>query len=110
MPDGGMQRLTVPVVDQFIADLKDAVRDAKLAPSGQGTMVMLYGAYFPMILSNAVLPPAMRMSRVGQATSAGELTRLLDVCRTGPVEPRWTNDGRARRGGVLGHDVQGVRF
>ncbi|KAJ8472727.1 hypothetical protein ONZ51_g8322 [Trametes cubensis] len=36
-------RLTVPVVDQFIADLKDAVRDAKLAPSGQGTMVMLYG-------------------------------------------------------------------
>ncbi|KAI0373968.1 PLP-dependent transferase [Pilatotrama ljubarskyi] len=36
-------RLTVPVVDSFIADLKDAVRDAKLAPSGKGTMVMLYG-------------------------------------------------------------------
>ncbi|KAI0358513.1 PLP-dependent transferase [Trametes cingulata] len=36
-------RLTVPVVDNFIADLKDAVRDAKLAPSGKGTMVMLYG-------------------------------------------------------------------
>ncbi|KAI0630423.1 PLP-dependent transferase [Trametes polyzona] len=36
-------RLTLPVVDTFIADLKDAVRDAKLAPSGKGTMVMLYG-------------------------------------------------------------------
>ncbi|KAI8992967.1 PLP-dependent transferase [Trametes punicea] len=36
-------RLTVPVVDNFIADLKDAVRDAKVAPSGNGTMVMLYG-------------------------------------------------------------------
>ncbi|TFK21883.1 sphinganine-1-phosphate aldolase [Coprinopsis marcescibilis] len=36
-------RLTVPVVDQFIADLKDAVKEAKLAPSGEGTMVALYG-------------------------------------------------------------------
>ncbi|KAI0775783.1 PLP-dependent transferase [Trametes elegans] len=36
-------RLTVPVVDQLIADLKDAVREAKLAPSGKGTMMMLYG-------------------------------------------------------------------
>ncbi|KAI0675368.1 PLP-dependent transferase [Trametes maxima] len=36
-------RLTVPVVDVLIADLKDAVRDANLAPSGKGTMVMLYG-------------------------------------------------------------------
>ncbi|TFK79129.1 PLP-dependent transferase [Polyporus arcularius HHB13444] len=36
-------RLTVPVVDNLIADLKDAVREAKLAPSGKGTMVMLYG-------------------------------------------------------------------
>lgn len=37
-------RLTVPAVDQFIADLKDAVRDAQLEPSGKGTMVVLYGA------------------------------------------------------------------
>ncbi|KZT71772.1 PLP-dependent transferase [Daedalea quercina L-15889] len=36
-------RLTVPVVDQFVADLKDAVREAQLAPSGKGTMVVLYG-------------------------------------------------------------------
>ncbi|KAG2016389.1 glutamate decarboxylase [Coprinopsis cinerea AmutBmut pab1-1] len=36
-------RLTVPLVDQFIADLKDAVREAKVSPSGQGTMVALYG-------------------------------------------------------------------
>ena len=36
-------RLTVPVVDQFIADLKDAVKEAQLEPGGKGTMVMLYG-------------------------------------------------------------------
>ncbi|KAI0728271.1 PLP-dependent transferase [Fomitopsis betulina] len=36
-------RLTVPVVDQFIADLKDSVREAQLAPSGSGTMVRVYG-------------------------------------------------------------------
>lgn len=39
-----------------------------------------------------------------------ELTRLSSslACRTGPVEPRRVDDGRTRRGGVLGHDVQGV--
>ncbi|KAI9062826.1 PLP-dependent transferase [Trametes sanguinea] len=36
-------RLSVPVVDQFIADLKDSVRDAQITPSGKGTMVTLYG-------------------------------------------------------------------
>lgn len=36
-------RLTVPMVDNFIMDLKDAVREAKVAPSGKGTMVSLYG-------------------------------------------------------------------
>ncbi|EKM74970.1 hypothetical protein AGABI1DRAFT_116649 [Agaricus bisporus var. burnettii JB137-S8] len=35
--------LTVQAVDQFLADLKDAVREAKIAPSGKGTMVALYG-------------------------------------------------------------------
>ena len=32
------------MVDNLIADLKDAIREAKLAPTGKGTMVMLYGA------------------------------------------------------------------
>ena len=36
--------MTVPVVDQLIADLKDAVGEAKLSPSGKGTMMTLYGA------------------------------------------------------------------
>ncbi|EPQ57117.1 PLP-dependent transferase [Gloeophyllum trabeum ATCC 11539] len=36
-------RLTVPIVDQFIADLKDSVNEAKLSPSGQGSMVAVYG-------------------------------------------------------------------
>ena len=37
------QRLTVPVVDQFIADLKDCVREAKSSPSVIGQMVTVYG-------------------------------------------------------------------
>ena len=37
--------MTVPVVDQLIADLKDAVGEAKLSPSGKGTMMTLYGTY-----------------------------------------------------------------
>lgn len=34
------------MVDQFIADLKDCVREAKMAPSGKGTMVSVYGTGF----------------------------------------------------------------
>jgi sphinganine-1-phosphate aldolase len=37
------KRLTLPLVDTFITDLKDSVREAKLTPSGKGTMVTLYG-------------------------------------------------------------------
>ncbi|KAJ3481819.1 hypothetical protein NLI96_g7401 [Meripilus lineatus] len=36
-------RLTIPNVEVFLADLKDAVREARLAPTGKGTMVSLYG-------------------------------------------------------------------
>ncbi|KAE9403922.1 PLP-dependent transferase [Gymnopus androsaceus JB14] len=36
-------RLTVTMVDTFIADLKDAIKEAKISPSGKGTMVALYG-------------------------------------------------------------------
>lgn len=31
------------MLDTFIADLKDAVKEAKIAPSGKGSMVALYG-------------------------------------------------------------------
>ncbi|CAL1706333.1 unnamed protein product [Somion occarium] len=54
-------RLTVSHVDEFIADLKDAVREAKLRPSGKGTMVTLYG----LGQSNAVGP-----TMVGQVATA----------------------------------------
>ncbi|KAF8585929.1 PLP-dependent transferase [Ramaria rubella] len=36
-------RLTVPIVDQFIADLKECVQEAKTKPSGSGHMVTVYG-------------------------------------------------------------------
>ncbi|KAG6811604.1 hypothetical protein H0H92_006667 [Tricholoma furcatifolium] len=54
-------RLTVSMVDTFIADLKDSVREAKIAPSGKGTMVALYG----LGKSSAVGP-----SMVGQLATA----------------------------------------
>ncbi|KIK69113.1 hypothetical protein GYMLUDRAFT_91502 [Collybiopsis luxurians FD-317 M1] len=36
-------RLTVTMVDTFIEDLKDAIKEAKISPSGKGTMVSVYG-------------------------------------------------------------------
>lgn len=43
-------------MNQFIADLKDSVMEAKTAPSGKGTMVAIYGMntmiVFPLFLRN----------------------------------------------------------
>ncbi|ELU36202.1 hypothetical protein AG1IA_09768 [Rhizoctonia solani AG-1 IA] len=36
-------RLTVPMADQFIADLKDCITEAHGKPAGKGNMVALYG-------------------------------------------------------------------
>ena len=59
------QRLTVSMVDNFIADLKDAVKEAKVTPSGEGTMVALYG---PLVYLYDVLcylfPPQVLGNRV----------------------------------------------
>ncbi|KII92641.1 hypothetical protein PLICRDRAFT_37419 [Plicaturopsis crispa FD-325 SS-3] len=54
-------RLTVPLVDTFIADLKDAVKEAKTKPTGKGSMVAVYG----LGNSSAVGP-----SMVGQLASS----------------------------------------
>lgn len=43
-------RLTVTHAEQFIADLKDSVALAKANPSGKGTMVMIYGGSFNLII------------------------------------------------------------
>ncbi|KAF8187467.1 pyridoxal phosphate-dependent transferase [Pholiota molesta] len=54
-------RLTLPLVDQFIADLKDSVREAKIAPTGKGSMVAVYG-----LGNSSAVGPDM----VGQLASA----------------------------------------
>ncbi|KAJ7497639.1 pyridoxal phosphate-dependent transferase [Mycena latifolia] len=54
-------RLTVEKVDVFIADLKDAVKEAKNTPSGKGTMVAVYG-----LGNSSAVGPAM----VGQLATA----------------------------------------
>jgi hypothetical protein len=54
------QRLTVPTVDTFIRDLKEAIWDAKRSPGGKGTMVSLYGAYK---IASMTLPEGPRFSR-----------------------------------------------
>lgn len=44
------------MVDIFMADLKDAVKEAKVAPSGKGTMVAVYGAcIFQRFAANVLL-------------------------------------------------------
>jgi len=54
-------RLTVSLVDTFIADLRDSVKEAKLYPSGKGTMVSVYG-----LNNSSPIGPAM----VGQLATA----------------------------------------
>ena len=66
--------MTVPVVDQFIADLKDAVGEAKLSPSGKGIMMTLYGAcrpfHFTMSRAGSVNLPRV-VSGLGQSSPVG---------------------------------------
>lgn len=47
-------RLTLQVVDQFIADLKECVRIARANPSGKGNMVTIYG-----LGTSSVVGPAL---------------------------------------------------
>jgi hypothetical protein len=42
-----LQRLNVPMVDTFIADLQSSVEEAMANPSGKGTMVSIYGPLPP---------------------------------------------------------------
>lgn len=83
-------RLTVPVVDQFIADLKDSVREAQLAPSGSGTMVRVYGESSTpaCVCTNNVL--------------------LMRGCRLGHWECHWPQDGWPFGYCVPGYALQGV--
>ncbi|KAJ7772728.1 pyridoxal phosphate-dependent transferase [Mycena maculata] len=54
-------RLTVDKVDMFIEDLKDAVKEAKMQPTGKGSMVAVYG-----LGNSSAVGPAM----VGQLATA----------------------------------------
>ncbi|KAF8907824.1 pyridoxal phosphate-dependent transferase [Gymnopilus junonius] len=56
-----LTKLTVPLVDQFIEDLKDSVREAKVSPTGKGSMVAVYG-----LGNSSAVGPEM----VGQLASA----------------------------------------
>jgi hypothetical protein len=84
-----LQRLTVPLVDTFVSDLKQSVQDVKGSPVGEGTMVTLYGT----------------------AQLLSHLSRFLlsYFGRTGQLQPRRPLDGR--RGGIHlhRHPIQGVR-
>lgn len=49
------------MVDTFIADLKDAIKEAKVSPSGKGTMVALYGTFFVASHPFFSLPSMLRV-------------------------------------------------
>jgi hypothetical protein len=70
------QRLTVPVVETLIADLKDCVKEAKASPGGQGSMVVLYGPYF--LISLDLLSFSFRLS-----ADLVELLRFFSFLRAG---------------------------
>jgi sphinganine-1-phosphate aldolase len=82
-----LQRLTVDMVDVFIADLKDAVKEAKLAPTGEGTMVAVYGA----------------------CHSTSFCMNYLSMDRPGQLERGGADDGWAACDCVFGRAVQGLR-
>jgi sphinganine-1-phosphate aldolase len=68
----------VPVVDKFIADLKDAVKEARIRPSGKGTMVALYGTRStlrgpPLKLIYCVCPIGLGNSSAVGPSMVGEL-------------------------------------
>ena len=79
------------MVDQFIADLKDAVAEAKLSPSGQGTMVVLYGTCCLLRVKVVRRQPAeltrLLFSRVVHAHMQGSASRA-------PSGRRWSAASR----------------
>ncbi len=76
-----LKRLTVPAVDQFIADLKDSVKEAKIAPSGNGTMVSLYGMLKGILFGfNSIFFVGLgRSSAVGPELVGEIATAFLDA-------------------------------
>ena len=65
-------RLTVPVVDEFVADLKEAVAHSRTKPAQPGTMATVYGlgqsaAVGPMLIGDM----ATRLRSVKGPTSRG---------------------------------------
>jgi hypothetical protein len=92
----------VPNVDQFIADLKDAVADARFKPSGKGSLVTIYGKSPPFLLI-----PFLTWGRAHTL-----LAHLADfaISRPGKLERRWPRTRRPRGRSLCGHNVQGIVF
>jgi hypothetical protein len=51
-----IQLLTVTAVDQFIADLKACIEEAKVRPVGSGDMVSVYGMFVGQWHFSCILP------------------------------------------------------
>ena len=64
------QRLTVPAVDTFIADLHDALEESMKNPTGKGTMVQLYGTHLPSLLLGTALTPHTSHAGLGKVAGA----------------------------------------
>jgi len=78
------QRLTIPVVDSFIADLKDSVKEALIQPSGKGTMVAVYGEFSSWLIvgNGEMLIPFIGLgtsSAVGPSMVRQLATMFLDA-------------------------------
>jgi hypothetical protein len=100
-----MQRLTVPLVDTFIEDLKDSVKEARLSPSGDGTMVQVYGSttVYPFVDSVLTHVGMFQRSREFERCGAYDGGRVGE-CVLGyafqsvSLKYRYTVDGTPARG------------
>ena len=103
-----MKRLTVSMVDTFIADLKDAVNEVMISPSGNGTMVALYGMSFVLfIFLSSFLSPSSILTDTLYSFPPPISTNVSNP-RSRTVERGRPFDGRSARRGIFRHPVQGV--
>ncbi len=80
--------MTVANVDAFIADLKDSVKEAKIAPSGKGLMVSVYGRFLIFVPIVTIM--------------------MWHLYRSGKFQSGGTVHGRRACSGVFGCTVQGI--
>jgi sphinganine-1-phosphate aldolase len=68
------------MVDNFIADLKDSIKESKVNPTGKGTMVAVYGVCFLLVSCSTFIVVGLgNSSPVGPAMVGQLATAFIDT-------------------------------